>query len=321
MTRDPAAGDADGLSVTALGTGASSLDNGRASVGYAVHVDGEPRLLVDAGGGTAARISEAGIDLTALEAVFFAHLHVDHTADFPAVVKAAAQQGRGDRPLAVYGPVGVEGIPGTGAFISGLFDEDDGLYGYLPGFLDRYADTDLTFDVTEIDATVGEDDEARTVHEQDGLTVSAIPVVHGRIPSLAYRVDYRDESVTLSGDYASETGNVAELADGTDVLIHHRLLEAESASDGPKSELHSTPAECGATASDADAGALVVSHVGRDDPDDLDAALEGIREAYEGPVVVARDLVDVSPDGTVEDARTGDEPEMRSVPSDGSDEG
>ena len=319
MARDSRTAATNGLSVTALGTGASSLDNGRASVGYAINVDGEPRLLVDAGGGTAARLSEAGTDLTSLEAVFFAHLHIDHTADFPAVVKAAAQQGRGDRPLAVYGPAGSEEFPGTAAFVARLFDPADGAYGYLPGFLERYADAELTFDVTEIDAAVGEADRARTVHERDGLTVAAIPVVHGRIPSLAYRIDYGDESVTLSGDYASETGNVAELGDGTDVLVHHRLLEAGSESEGPKRELHSTPAECGATASDADAGALVLSHVGRDDPDDLDAELECVREAYDGPVTVARDLVDVYPDGTVEDIRRDAEPEIRSLPGDDGD--
>lgn len=316
MTGNRADAASDGVSVTALGTGASSLSNGRASVGYVVRIDGEPKLLVDAGGGTAARVSEARIDLTALDAVFFAHLHVDHTADFPAIVKAAAQQGRGDRPLSVYGPAGSGDFPGTEAFVSRLFDEDEGAYSYLLSFVERYAGGDLTFDVTEIDATVGENDRPRTVHERDGVTVEAIPVVHGRIPSLAYRITYGDASVTLSGDYASATDNVPELARGTDVLVHHRLLEADSESHGRKRELHSTAAECGATASTADVGTLVLSHVGRDDPGDLDAEIERIREAYDGPVVVVRDLVDVYPDGTVEDARPNVEPETRAVSRD-----
>lgn len=316
MTGDRADAATGGLSVTALGTGASSLSNGRASVGYVVRIDGEPKLLVDAGGGTAARISEARIDLTALDAVFIGHLHIDHTADFPAVVKAAAQQGRGDRSLSIYGPDGSDEIPGTEEWISRLFDEDDGAYSYLPSFVERYAGADLTFDVTEIDATVGENDRPRTVHERDGVTVEAIPVVHGRIPSLAYRITCGDESVTLSGDYASATGNVPELARGTDVLVHHRLLDSGSESDDRKRELHSAAAECGATASDADVGTLVLSHVGRDEPGDLDAELERIREAYDGPVVVVRDLVDVYPDGTVEDARTNAEPEMRTLSGD-----
>lgn len=294
------------LYVTVLGSGASSLANERASVGYVVRVDGEPKLLLDAGGGTAARLSDLRLDLTALEAVLLGHLHVDHAADFPAVVKAAAQQGRKGRPLSVYGPAGNEQQPGTETWISRLFDAD-GLFPYLPDFVDRYADGELDLEVTEIDAASGEDEPTR-IYDRDGLAVDAIPVVHGRVPALAYRISYADASFTFTGDYAADAGTVPRLADGTDVLVHHRALEDDA--DGPKTELHPTASDCGRNAREAGVGALVLSHIGRDEPEDLEPALETVQREYDGRIVVARDLLDVYLDGTAGDARettgTGD---------------
>lgn len=301
----------EGVSVTALGTGASALDNGRASVGYVVRVDGDPALLVDAGGGTAARVSEARIDLTSLEAVFLGHLHVDHTADLPAIVKAAYQQGRGDRPLGMYGPAGNDDQPGTEAWMSKLFDPESGAYGYLPAFVERYADGDLALPTTEVDATVGDD--PTRVYDRDGVTVDAMPVVHGRVPTLAYRVETDGASFTFTGDYAAETDGVARLADGTDVLVQHRLLEAGT--DGPKTDLHPLPAEVGRIARDADVGTLALSHVGRDDPDALESSLEAVGEEFDGRIVVLDDLIDIYPDGTVRETRERPETGPNAGPS------
>ncbi|WP_137291674.1 MBL fold metallo-hydrolase [Natronorubrum halophilum] len=287
--------------VTALGTGASTLDNERASAGYVVHVEGEPTLLLDAGGGTAARLSDARVDLTALDAVFLGHLHIDHTADVPAIVKAAYQQGRGDRPLSVYGPAGTPEQPGTETWLSRLFDPERGAYGYLSAFLERYADGELSLPATEVDAIPGRDDDPVRIYERDGVTVDAIPVVHGEIPTLAYRVSYEGWSVTFIGDYAAETGNVARIARGTDVLIHHRLLEDDAA--GPKTDLHPSATDCGRNARESGAETLALSHIGRDDPDDLESALETVRDEYDGRIVVLRDLVDIYPDRTVVDTR------------------
>lgn len=302
MSRNHAS-DTDGFYVTALGTGASALSNERASAGYVVHVDGDPTLLVDAGGGTAARLSDARIDLTAVDAIFLGHLHIDHTADFPAIVKAAYQQGRGDRPFPVYGPAGTPDHPGTEVWISRLFDEETGAYGYLSDFVERYADGELALPVTEVDAIAGQGDDVVRIYERDGVTVDAIPAVHGQIPTLAYRISHEGASFTFTGDYAAETENVPGLARGTDVLIHNRLLANDVDPDDPKTNLHSTAQACGRNARKARAGTLVLSHVSRDDPTDLDMALETIRGEYDGRVIVLRDLIDVYPDGTVIDTR------------------
>ena len=40
------------------------------------------RVQVDAGRGTALRLSQAGVDVGALDAIFFTHMHSDHTEGF-----------------------------------------------------------------------------------------------------------------------------------------------------------------------------------------------------------------------------------------------
>ncbi len=289
--------------VTVLGSGASALKNGRSSVGYVVHLDGEPRILVDSGGGTAAAVSEAGIDITALDTVLFSHLHVDHTSDFPAILKAAYQQGRDGRPWRIFGPTG-EGIrPGTEAWVSKLFDETDGAYSYIHEFVDGYLGTDVRLDATDVPAPVDSPGTIRTVYDRDGLTIRAAPTKHGAMPSLAYRVTYGDATFTFTGDYSSKLGNVPSLGEGSDVLVQNRLLEAESelegGSYGPKRTLHSTPSEVGATADATGADVLVLSHVSRAEVTDLETEIDVITESYDGPVVVTTDLLDVYPDGEV----------------------
>ncbi|MCH7660049.1 MAG: MBL fold metallo-hydrolase [Euryarchaeota archaeon] len=298
------AADTDGaetdepLRVTVLGSGASSFANGRANAGHVIHVDGEPRFLLDAGGGIGARLAEANIDLTALDAVFLGHLHIDHTADLPAVVKAAYQQGR-ERPLPIYGPTGTDDVPGTDAFVSGLFDANTGVYNYLSSFVERYTEGELELETTEIDATIHEENEVRTVYEGD-LVVEAIPETHGRMPTLAYRFDRGERSITFSGDTTLETGNLTGLADGTDVLVHNRMLDSHTDPDAQGTELHSSPTEIGVTASAADAGILVLSHISQEGRAEIERELERIRGAYNGPIVAVRDLVRIAPDGRMD---------------------
>jgi ribonuclease BN (tRNA processing enzyme) len=52
----------EGLAVRVLGSGGPFVNAHRASSGYLVQLDGRPRLLVDAGGGTFERLGRAGVD-------------------------------------------------------------------------------------------------------------------------------------------------------------------------------------------------------------------------------------------------------------------
>src|ERR1700746_203275 len=108
-----------GLQVQILGSGGPELEDKRASSSYLVWQDGRPRILIDGGG--ALRFGQAGAHVAQLDAVLFTHLHIDHSADFPALIKSSYFEER-KLPLPVYGPPGSENFPSTTEYVAGLFD-------------------------------------------------------------------------------------------------------------------------------------------------------------------------------------------------------
>jgi len=71
-----------GVAVQVLGSGGPELQDKRASSSYLVWEDGRPRVLVDAGGGSALRFGESGAQMSQVDVILFTHYHVDHSGDF-----------------------------------------------------------------------------------------------------------------------------------------------------------------------------------------------------------------------------------------------
>ena len=102
----------EGVAVQVLGSGGPELQDKRASTSYLVWQDGQARVLVDAGGGSALRFGESGATMSQLDAILFTHFHIDHSADFPALIFSSWFEER-DRSLPVYGPAGNSVFPST----------------------------------------------------------------------------------------------------------------------------------------------------------------------------------------------------------------
>src|SRR5210317_1010316 len=94
-----------GVSLQVLGSGGPIADDGRASSSYLVWLDGKARVLIDAGGGSFLRFGEAGAAFTDLDFIGLSHLHTDHSAALPALLKSGNFSGR-ERPLPIAGPSG-----------------------------------------------------------------------------------------------------------------------------------------------------------------------------------------------------------------------
>src|SRR6202050_782877 len=101
---DPAAARTP-LELIVLGSGGPAA-LGRASSSYLVLLDGEPRVLVDAGPGSFVRAGEAHVSLERLDLVLLTHLHVDHAAELSGFVKARAVSSSHPIHFDVYGPAG-----------------------------------------------------------------------------------------------------------------------------------------------------------------------------------------------------------------------
>jgi hypothetical protein len=64
---------AEGAAVQVLGSGGPELQEKRASSCYLVWQDGQARVLVDAGGGSALRFGESGAKMSQLDVILFSH--------------------------------------------------------------------------------------------------------------------------------------------------------------------------------------------------------------------------------------------------------
>ena len=269
------------IGLQVLGSGGPEITDGRASSGYLVWQDGRARVLIDMGPGSMLRYEQSGARVEDLEVIALTHLHVDHSADLPALIKASFfTERRVDLPI--YGPTGNALMPNTRSFVESLFGEPHGAFRYLSGYLT--GDEDYRLRAHDIPAT----GRAPTpvVADQD-LRLTAIPVHHGPVPALAWRVEVGGRAIVISGDMNGDNQTLEVLATNADLLVaHHAVPEGAQ---GVERELHMPPSVIGQIAAKAKVKSLVLSHrMNRTLGRETESAHE-IRKHFSGPLVFADD--------------------------------
>ncbi|MEO9191012.1 MAG: MBL fold metallo-hydrolase [Acetobacteraceae bacterium] len=272
-----------GVEVQVLGSGGPELEDKRASSSYLVWQDHRPRLLIDSGGGSALRFGQSGAHVEQLDAILFTHLHIDHSADFPALIKSSYFESR-DRPLPVYGPPGNESFPSMVEFVADLFDTRRGAYRYLGNFL---AGGEGGYALQPHDVVLGEHD-VRVIFRLGGIAATATKVIHGRVPALAWRVSLGGRDIVFSGDTNGDNGNLEILARGADVLVAHNAVPEGVT--GVLRQLHMPPSVIGRIAQAAGVKQIVLSHRMLRTLGAETQSVAQIARFYPGPVAIAEDL-------------------------------
>lgn len=275
----------EGVTVQILGSGGPIADDSRASSGYLVWIDGESRVLIDAGGGTFLRFGEAGANFTDLGFIGLSHLHTDHSADFPALLKSGNFSNR-DRPLPVAGPDGDGDFPGLKNYLRAMLDRDEGAYAYLSAFLDGRNDTPM---LTPREVEPGE---PAIVYTSETLSIDAMHVPHGIVPAVAFRVKTGDKTIVFATDQNGGDPAFIDFARGASVLVMHMVVPEDVAGVGRR--LHAPPSVIGDIAAKTDPGKLVLSHFMARSLRDLEQNVALVRKSYKGEVVVAEDLACVT---------------------------
>jgi ribonuclease BN (tRNA processing enzyme) len=272
------------VAVQVLGSGGPDSNDARASSGYLVWLDGQARLLVDAGGGVFLRFGEAKARFETLDAIALTHLHADHVSDLPALLKSGFFSDR-QRPLPITGPSGGDVFPGIREFMQALFDPEKGAFRYLSGYLDGSGGM-VRADILEIDAAA---ETPKAAFGNDRFKLTAIGVKHGPVPALGYLVEVRGRRLAFAGDQNGDNPAFAAMIKDADILVmDHAVPEM---ADPVAGQLHARPSEIGLLAAHAGVKQLVLSHNMARSLGPLQENLALIRQHYDGPTKVAADLM------------------------------
>jgi len=240
-----------GVWLQVLGSGGPEIDDGRASSGYLIWKNGKALILVDMGGGSLLRFEQSGAQLNDLDVILLSHLHVDHSADLPYLLKASYFTGR-HRDLSIYGPTGNNLMPAMTGFVQNLFGPR-GAYRYLSGYLDGQ---DL-FKLVPVDIAAKGKAYQSVLHTQD-YRLSTVPVHHGPVPALAWRVEIAGYTIVFSGDMNNDNNTLTQLAKNADLLVAHHAIPEHAGR--VARNLHMPPSVIGKIAHQASVKGLILSH-------------------------------------------------------------
>lgn len=277
---------ADEMRVTLLGTGSPVPSPERYGNSTLVQANGL-NLVFDAGRGATVRLTQAGVPVGDVDAVFLTHFHSDHINGLADLWMSSYVPALGGREgvFQLYGPVGVQNI-------------GDGMQTTYRNDIDvRVADNEVDPATTGIESH--EFDTDGVIFDQDGVTVTMFTVQHDPVgaiqPAVGYRVDYAGKSVLISGDTVP-TENVLIHGEGVDVLVHE-VADFEDPTALPSVYAHHTnPQQAGEIFEQTQPKMAVYSHIvngipGRVPGISEDVLVERTRESYDGPLTVGSDLM------------------------------
>lgn len=283
------------LSLTVLGSGGPGAV-GRASSGYLVSVDGVPRILVDAGPGTFARLGETGLSLAKTDIILLTHLHADHAGELPGLIKARAVAVRAPITFSIFGPEGHRRsgedayFPATSRLVDQLFGTQ-GAFAYLSDFSGH-----ITFNVKDLPYIPKVNAKPSVIYSEGDLIIRAIPGHHRDAPAVIYRIEHGGKSITFSGDIdAKGHDDLKTIAAGTSLLVFNSVVLDPPAAPPILYTLHTAPVDIGRIAQESGVGRLLLSHLSPATDQNRTEVEASIRRSYSGPIRFAEDKEQITP--------------------------
>jgi ribonuclease Z len=267
------------IKVTLLGTGTPQPLMERFGPSTLVQAGGKT-LLFDAGRGCLQRLRQLNIAYDTLDALFFTHLHSDHTVGLPDLWLSGWLISKRKYPLPVFGPKGSKKMT---SFLHKAYEFDINM---------RIEDDKAPEGGSELTTT---DIKEGVIYEKDGVKVIAFLVDHFPIvPAFGYRIEYAGHSVVISGD-TRYSENLIKFAQGTDLLVHEVVIAPDTLKKtDPKYNVlahHTTPEQACQVFNAVKPKLAVYSHIVRLYDAKTDEIVKRTKQHYSGPFELGQDLM------------------------------
>jgi ribonuclease Z len=237
------------------------------------------KLQFDAGRGTNMRLSQIGVPVEQLNAIFFTHMHTDHTEGFADILQLRWHFNSAGPKIDVVCSSDTESPLGFtmscekfALHIGDAFIQSGEIAQRLSEVRERLAGGPA--DLTNI-ITFEPKNEPEVVWSSGDVRVSAIRSTH-IVGHASYRVDTLAGSVVIGGDAGNDTvspprasstsDQVEKLAKGADIIVHstiHPIMGPDQDSTMPPLLFYrqSTASDLGAMAKRAGARYLMLTHL------------------------------------------------------------
>lgn len=303
---DPSLDLPDGLHVYLCGTGSPMPDATRAGPCLGV-LAGTRAFVFDVGSGGARNLGSMGFPTQRLESVYLTHLHSDHIDGLGELLTISWIGGSRTEPTPVRGPKGtqevVDGFNAAYRLDSTYRVAHHGTTVANPNGFGGIAE--------EISIPAGPGGQLVILDDAD-LKITVIRVDHAPIePAFGYRIDYKDRSVSISGDTIYQSRFVSA-SEGVDVMLHEALdiemVEAIGSKLGERGltnpakifsdilDYHTDPEEAARAAQEAGATSLIYYHIVPQLPVKIleSVWLGNSRSIFDGKITVGQDGLIVS---------------------------
>lgn len=298
MSADRLAGLEDGLHVYICGAGSPMFDAKRSGPCIGV-LAGQKAFVFDAGTKGSQNLAPLGFPLAKVDGIFLTHLHSDHIDGLGQMLLGTWINSARTEPTKVYGPIG------TSQVVDGfnMAYQIDSTYRTAHHGPDVANPAAFGASAQEIALNSG----SKIVYEDHDVKITAYKVSHEPVSNaLGYRIDYKDRSISITGDTAFDP-NIATASKDVDVLFHEALnmemvqtMERIAKENGAKGlekilfdiqDYHTSPVDAAKTAKMANAEALVLYHIIPMLPNDLLIPLyvKGIDAEFNGKITVSQD--------------------------------
>lgn len=261
----------DGLHVYMCGTGSPMPDATRAGPCLGV-LAGDRAFVFDIGSGGSRNLGSMGFPLARIDSIYLTHLHSDHIDGLGELLLMSWINGTRSEPTPVRGPTGTAEIVG-GFNIAYRIDSTYRVAHHGPEIANPAG---YGGQAEEIILPAGPGGMLVVLDEGD-LKITAIRVDHAPIePAFGYRIDYKDRSISISGDTVYHPGFVAASRD-VDIMLHEALNKQMVQAIGTKLgergvrngeiifedilDYHTDPEEAAQAAQEAGAQQLVYYHI------------------------------------------------------------